>query len=125
MLARHMREDAGIVVFDPPTREPNRRSAPAEGPNEIPSREDPMLTTERTKREERKQRSEEHRAELERLKRRKRLQSRVTMVVAMLALAIVGYVLAARHPRDGEERNGRIWSAAHGHWHDKYGAEVR
>ena len=84
-----------------------------------------MGTTERSKREERKQRSDEHKAEVERLKRKKRFQSRVTLVVAVLGLAMAGYILAARRPRDGEERNGRIWSAAHGHWHDKYGAEAR
>jgi hypothetical protein len=84
-----------------------------------------MATTEKGKREERKQRSEEHKAELERLTQKKRFQSRVTLVVAVLGLAVAGYVLATRHPKDGEERNGRIWSAAHGHWHDKYGAETR
>ena len=80
---------------------------------------------EKSKREERKQRSEEHKAELERLKQKKRFQARATIVVAVLALAVAGYVLAVRRPKDGEERNGRIWSAAHGHWHDKYGAEAR
>ena len=80
---------------------------------------------ETTKREERKQRSEEHKAELERLKQKKRFQSRVALVVTVLGLAVAGYVLAARHPKDGEERDGRIWSAAHGHWHNKYGAELR
>ena len=84
-----------------------------------------MGTTDKSKRQERKQRSEEHQAELERLNQKKRLQSRVTVVIALIGLAVVGYVLAARHPRDGEERNGRIWSAAHGHWHDKYGREAR
>lgn len=84
-----------------------------------------MATTDKSKREERKQRSEEQKAELERLKQKKRVQSRVTIVVAVLGLTVVGYVLAARHPKDGEERNGRIWSAAHGHWHDKYGQEAR
>jgi hypothetical protein len=84
-----------------------------------------MGTIEKSKREERKQRSEVHKADLERLKQKRRFQSRVTFVVAVLGLAVAGYVLAARHPKDGEERNGRIWSAAHGHWHDKYGAEVR
>jgi hypothetical protein len=74
-----------------------------------------------TKRDERKQRSEEHKAELERLNRNKRFRSRATfVVVVVLALAVAGY-FAARHPKDGEERDGRIWSAAHGHWHDKYG----
>lgn len=84
-----------------------------------------MATIEKSKREERKQRSEEHKAEVERFKQKKRLRSRVTMIVAALGLAVVGYLLAARHPRDGEERDGRIWSAAHGHWHDRFGQEVR
>ena len=84
-----------------------------------------MATIEKSKREERKQRSEEHKAEAERLKRKKRFRSRMTLAVAVLGLAVVGYVLAARAPKDGEERDGRIWSAAHGHWHDRYGAEVR
>ena len=84
-----------------------------------------MATMEKSKREERKQRSEEHKAELERLKQKKRFKSRVTVIVAVLGLAVVGYVLAARRPKDGEERNGMIWSAAHGHWHDRYGKEVR
>jgi len=84
-----------------------------------------MGAIEKSKREERKQRSEEHKAELERLKQKKRFQSRVALVVTVLGLAVAGYVLAARHPKDGEERDGRIWSAAHGHWHNKYGAELR
>jgi len=84
-----------------------------------------MGAIEKSKREERKQRSEEHKAELESLKQKKRFQSRVALVVTVLGLAVAGYVLAARHPKDGEERDGRIWSAAHGHWHNKYGAELR
>ena len=84
-----------------------------------------MGTIDKSKREERKQRSEEHKAEVERLKQKRRFQSRMTVVVVVLGLAVAGYVLTARHPKDGEERNGRIWSAAHGHWHDKYGAEAR
>jgi len=84
-----------------------------------------MAATEKRKREERKQRSARHKAEVERLKQKKRFQSRVTFVLAVLVLTAVGFVLASLHPDDGEERNGRIWSAAHGHWHDKYGQEVR
>jgi hypothetical protein len=84
-----------------------------------------MGTIDRSKREERKQRSEEHRAELERLKQKKRFRSRMTLVVTVLGLAVAGYVLTARRPKDGEERNGLIWSAAHGHWHNKFGAEAR
>ena len=84
-----------------------------------------MGTIEKSKREERKQRSEEHKAGLERLKQKKRFRSRVTLAVMVLALAVVGYVVAARRPKDGEERNGLVWSAAHGHWHNKYGGEAR
>ena len=84
-----------------------------------------MGTSEKSKREERKQRSEEHKAELERLKQKRRFHSRVTLVVTVLALAVAGYVVAARRPKDGEERNGLVWSAAHGHWHNKYGGEAR
>ena len=84
-----------------------------------------MGTIDKGKREERKQRSEEHKAEVERLKQKRRFQSRVTVVVVVLGLAVAGYVLAARRPKDGEVRNGQVWSAAHGHWHDKYGAEAR
>ena len=80
---------------------------------------------EKSKREERKQRSEEQKAELERLKRKKRFRSRATFVVVVLGLVIAASYFVARHPKDGEERNGRIWSASHGHWHDKYGAEIR
>jgi hypothetical protein len=78
-----------------------------------------------SKREERKQRSEEHKAEQDRLKKKKQFQSRAMFVVVVLGLVAAGYLLTSRHPKDGEERNGRIWSAAHGHWHDKYGAELR
>jgi hypothetical protein len=80
---------------------------------------------EKSKREERKQRSEEHKLEQERLKRKKQLQSRMTLIIVVIgAVAAVSYFTLTR-PKDGEERNGRIWSAAHGHWHDKYGAELR
>jgi hypothetical protein len=80
---------------------------------------------EKSKREERKQRSEEHKAEQERIKRSKQVRSRVTFVVVVLgAIVAVSYFTMSR-PKDGEERNGRIWSAAHGHWHDRFGAEIR
>ena len=76
---------------------------------------------EKSKREERKQRSQEHKAELERLSQNKRFQSRATfVVVVVLGLLAAGYFVTSR-PKDGEERNGMVWSAAHGHWHDKFG----
>lgn len=74
------------------------------------------------KREERKQRSIEHRAEQDRRRRTKTLRSRAAVVVVVLSLVAVGYfVTRARSGdefRDGEVRNGKQWSAAHGHWHD-------
>lgn len=78
-----------------------------------------------TKREERKQRSEEHKAEQERLAKKKQARSRAMFVVVLIVIGAAGYLVTSRHPKDGEERNGRIWSAAHGHWHDRFGAEIR
>jgi uncharacterized membrane protein len=69
------------------------------------------------KREERKQRSEEHREQQERLKRQKQLRSRVMFVFGVLVLVVAGYFATRR--KDGMEKDGKVWSAAHGHWHDK------
>ncbi len=80
---------------------------------------------EKNKREERKQRSEQLKAEQEELRRKQKSRSRVTFVVVVLGIAAAASYFVVRHPKDGEERNGRIWSASHGHWHDKYGAEIR
>ena len=74
------------------------------------------------KREERKQRAEEHRAAQERFQRQRQLRKRAFAVVGVLALIAIGFLAVTRsggEVRDGEERNGRVWSAAHGHWHDK------
>jgi hypothetical protein len=70
-----------------------------------------------TKREERKQRSEVQKQNQERQGRQRRWKSRALFVVGALALVAMGF-MATRH-RDGDESNGRVWSAAHGHWHDK------
>ena len=78
-----------------------------------------------TKREERKQRSEEHKAEQERANKQRRTRSRAMFVVVLIVIGAAGYLVSTRHPKDGEERDGRIWSAAHGHWHDRFGAEIR
>jgi hypothetical protein len=67
-----------------------------------------------TKREERKQRSEATRLELERRKRAQGVRSRVLMVVGVLAVA-GAVILGATRRRDA----GRVWSAEHGHWHDR------
>jgi hypothetical protein len=69
------------------------------------------------KREERKQRSEEQREQQERLKRQKARRSRAMFVVGVLVLLAAGYLATRR--KDGQEKDGKVWSAAHGHWHDK------
>ena len=71
-----------------------------------------------SKREERRQRAAEHRDEQVRAKRQRRWRSRAAFAAGALALVVLGF-LATRRPKDGEERNGQVWSAAHGHWHDK------
>jgi hypothetical protein len=70
-----------------------------------------------TKREERKQRAEAHREDQERQLRRRRWKSRALFVAGTLTLFAMAYLATRR--RDGEEKDGRVWSAAHGHWHDK------
>lgn len=70
-----------------------------------------------TKREERRQRADEHREAQERERRRRQWKSRALFAVGALALIAMGFMATRRH--DGDESNGRVWSAAHGHWHDK------
>jgi hypothetical protein len=72
-----------------------------------------------TKREERKQRAEAERVSQERRQRQQKWKSRALVAAGVLALLALVF-LTTRH-RDGEESNGRVWSAAHGHWHDKNG----
>ena len=76
-----------------------------------------------TKREERKQRSEAHKQNQERLGRKRQWKSRALFVAVALALVALGFLATRR--RDGEEKDGRVWSAAHGHWHDKLTGEAR
>jgi hypothetical protein len=67
-----------------------------------------------SKREERRQRSEQERLERERLKRAQGMRKRVFLIVGLLAvvaLVILGVT------RRGD--SGRVWSAEHGHWHEK------
>lgn len=73
---------------------------------------------EKGRREARKQRSEEHREQQEKAKSQKQTRSRVMFVVGVLVLAAAGY-FATRGREDGETKGGKVWSAAHGHWHDK------
>jgi hypothetical protein len=68
-----------------------------------------------SKREERKQRAEAERQEREHAKRAQRMRTRVFFIVGVLAVALV-VVLGITRKRD---TGGRVWSAEHGHWHDK------
>jgi hypothetical protein len=40
-------------------------------------------------------------------------------MIAVGALVLIAAAFMATRRRDGGENNGRVWSAAHGHWHDK------
>jgi hypothetical protein len=68
-----------------------------------------------SKREERKQRAEAERLEREHAKRAQRMRTRGFFIAGVLAVALV-VVLAITRRR---EATGRVWSAEHGHWHDK------
>lgn len=72
-----------------------------------------------SKREDRKQRAEAQRIAQEQHARQRKWRSRVLFALG-LAAVIIAVFTATRTRRDGEERNGRVWSAAHQHWHDKY-----
>ena len=72
------------------------------------------------RREERKQRSEAEREHRERQKRAQGVRNRVLLVVGVLTVAGV-VILGVTRRRD----SGRVWSAEHGHWHDRRGGELR
>lgn len=70
-----------------------------------------------TKREERKQRSEAERQEREHAKRAARVRARLFFLAGIVAVAAIVVLAVARR----KDSAGRVWSAEHGHWHDKYG----
>jgi hypothetical protein len=70
-----------------------------------------------TKREERKQRAEAQRDAQIRERRQRQWRSRALFAAGILVLIAMGFLATRR--RDGEEKDGKVWSAAHGHWHDK------
>ena len=75
-----------------------------------------------TKREERLQRAEALKQDRARRQRQKVWRQRAIFIAA--ALAFIAIAIIVRRQRLSENE-GRIWSAAHGHWHDKYGMEIR
>ena len=67
------------------------------------------------KRAERRERSEEHRQARDREKRSQSTRSKVLFVIGVLALAGV-VILGVTRRKDTATR---VWSAEHGHWHDR------
>lgn len=68
------------------------------------------------KREARKQRSALKRESQDRRQRQRVMRSRLLVVLGAAALLAIGFMVARRDtPADG----GRVWSAEHGHWHDR------
>ena len=67
-------------------------------------------------RDERKQRSEAEHAKKEEVARQRKWRSRAVIVLVVLTLAVMG--LMSVH-RGSDEKDGRVWSPEHGHWHDK------
>jgi cytochrome b len=73
------------------------------------------------KREERKQRSEAERQQREAMKRAQKMRSRAFVAVGVLI--VIGVVAVTFMRR--QEREGMIWSAEHGHYHNAQGQEIR
>jgi hypothetical protein len=70
-----------------------------------------------TKREARRERSAAERANKERRRRQQVLRSRLLLALGATAVLALGFFLAQREKPGG--RPGQVWSAAHGHWHDR------
>lgn len=70
-----------------------------------------------TKRDARRERSALERANKERRRRQQVLRSRLLFALGATAVVALGFFLAQREKPGG--RPGQVWSAAHGHWHDR------
>lgn len=75
-----------------------------------------------SKREERLQRAEALKQDRERQQRQKAWRSRMVFIAGALALLAIAMIVRRQRLI---ESDGRVWSSAHGHWHDRYGMEVR
>ena len=69
------------------------------------------------KREARRERSAAERANKERRRRQQVLRSRLLFALGATAVIALGFLLAQRDRPGG--RPGQVWSAEHGHWHDR------
>ena len=67
-----------------------------------------------SKREERKQRSEAERVYREHSKRAQAMRKRFFLIAGVLVVAAVVWLGLSKR-----QQSGRVWSEAHGHWHDK------
>jgi hypothetical protein len=69
-----------------------------------------------TKREARRQRAEAKRAHQTQLELRRRWRSRALVALGTLALVATAWLVLRD---DGGAQPGRVWSAEHGHFHDR------
>ncbi|MGH7694011.1 MAG: hypothetical protein ACRENH_03475 [Gemmatimonadaceae bacterium] len=69
------------------------------------------------KREARRQRSALERENKERRRRQQVMRSRLLFALGAAAVVALGFLLTQRERPGG--RPGQVWSAAHGHWHDR------
>jgi hypothetical protein len=67
-----------------------------------------------SKREERKQRSEAERLFREQSKRAQAMRKRFFLIAGVVAVGVMVWLGLSRR-----RQSGRVWSAEHGHWHDK------
>jgi hypothetical protein len=67
-----------------------------------------------SKREERKQRSEAERLFREQSKRAQAMRKRFFLIAGVVAVGVIVWLGLSRR-----QQSGRVWSAEHGHWHDK------
>lgn len=68
------------------------------------------------KREARRERAEQEQQERERRQRQRKFQNRVFIVLGALGLLAIAVLTVTR---DDGSNSGRVWSAEHGHWHEK------
>jgi hypothetical protein len=68
------------------------------------------------RREARRLRAEQERLERDRFLRQRKFRSRALFVAGVIVALTIGILAATR---TSGERAGRVWSAEHGHWHEK------